>query len=130
MDDHDFEDKFLFYKFCSPSSRFWRVDLNALLQAVTDGRVACAALTDISLNWLTQTLNPDAPVDVTPGFNPVVDGEEVVSAGGFVFRQADTQLREAFDAELTAIQQSGRWVEIASPFGFSEANLPAAGLTT
>ncbi len=34
MDDHDFEDKFLFYKFCSPSSRFWRVDLNALLQAV------------------------------------------------------------------------------------------------
>lgn len=103
---------------------------NALLQAVTDGRVACAALTDISLNWLTQTLNPDAPVDVTPGFNPVVDGEEVVSAGGFVFRQADTQLREAFDAELTAIQQSGRWVEIASPFGFSEANLPAAGLTT
>lgn len=103
---------------------------NALLQAVTDGRVACAALTDISLNWLTQTLNPDAPVDVTPGFNPVVDGEKVVSAGGFVFRQADTQLREAFDAELTAIQQSGRWVEIASPFGFSEANLPAAGLTT
>jgi polar amino acid transport system substrate-binding protein len=103
---------------------------NALLQAVTDGRAACAALTDISLNWLTQTLNPDAPVEVTPGFDPVVDGEPVVSAGGFVFRQADTELREAFDAELLALQESGRWVEIASPFGFSEANLPAEGLTT
>lgn len=103
---------------------------NALLQAVTDGRVACAALTDISLNWLTGTLNPDAPVEVTAGFAPVVDGAEVVSAGGFVFRQADTELREAFDTELLALQGSGRWVEIATPFGFSEANLPAQGLTT
>ncbi len=103
---------------------------NALLQAVTDGRVACAALTDISLNWLSGTLNPDAPVEVTPGFNPVVDGEELVSAGGFVFRQADTELREAFDTELVALQESGRWVEIATPFGFSEANLPADGLST
>lgn len=103
---------------------------NALLQAVTDGRVACAALTDISLNWLTQTLNPDAPVDVTPGFTPVQDGAEVVSAGGFVFRRADVELREAFDVELLALQESGRWVEITAPFGFSEANLPAPGLTT
>jgi polar amino acid transport system substrate-binding protein len=103
---------------------------NALLQAVTDGRVACAALTDISLRWLTGTLNPDAPVEVTESFDPVVDGEPVVSAGGFVFRQADTELREAFDTELLALQESGRWVEIATPFGFSEANLPADGLTT
>lgn len=103
---------------------------NALLQAVTDGRVACAALTDISLRWLTDTLNPGAPVEVTESFDPVVDGQPVVSAGGFVFRTGDTELREAFDAELLALQQSGRWVEIASPFGFSEANLPAEGLTT
>ncbi|MBC8091205.1 MAG: transporter substrate-binding domain-containing protein, partial [Pseudonocardia sp.] len=103
---------------------------NALLQAVTDGRVACAALTDISLNWLTGTLNPDAPVEVTEGFDPVVDGAPLVSAGGFVFRTADNALREAFDTELLALQQSGRWVEIATPFGFSEANLPAEGLTT
>lgn len=103
---------------------------NALLQAVTDGRVYCAALTDISLNWLVTELNPGAPAEVTPGFSPVVDGEEVVSAGGFVFRQADDDLREAFDTELRALQESGRWVEIASPFGFSSANLPAKDLTT
>jgi polar amino acid transport system substrate-binding protein len=103
---------------------------NALLQAVVDGRVYCAALTDISLNWLTAEQNPDAPVEVTPGFAPVVDGEELVSAGGFVFRQADTDLLEAFNTELAALHESGRWVEIASPFGFSEANLPAPDLTT
>jgi polar amino acid transport system substrate-binding protein len=103
---------------------------NALLQAVTDGRVYCAALTDISLKWLTTELNPGAPVEVTTGFTPVVNGEEVVSAGGFVFRQADNDLREAFNTELKALHDGGRWVEIASPFGFSEANLPADDLTT
>jgi polar amino acid transport system substrate-binding protein len=103
---------------------------NALLQGVTDGRVDCAALTDISLKWLTTELNPGAPVEVTAGFTPMADGEEVVSAGGFVFRQADNDLREAFNTELKALHDSGRWVEIASPFGFSEANLPADDLTT
>jgi polar amino acid transport system substrate-binding protein len=103
---------------------------NALLQGVTDGRVYCAALTDISLKWLTTELNPGAPVEVTPGFTPVANGEEVVSAGGFVFRQADNDLREAFNTELKALHDGGRWVEIASPFGFSEANLPADDLTT
>jgi polar amino acid transport system substrate-binding protein len=103
---------------------------DALLQAVADGRVYCAALTDISLKWLTGTVNPGAPVEVTEGFAPVIGGEEVVSAGGFVFRQADNALREAFNTELRGLQESGRWVEIASPFGFSEANVPAEGLTT
>jgi polar amino acid transport system substrate-binding protein len=103
---------------------------NALLQAVTDGRAYCAALTDISLNWLTTVVDPDAPVEVTPGFRPVADGGEVVSAGGFVFRQADNDLREAFNTELARLHDSGRWVEIASPFGFSQANLPREGLTT
>lgn len=101
----------------------------ALLQAVTTGRNYAAALTDISLNWLVRQ-NPQAPVEVTDGYAPIVGGQPDVSAGGFVFRQADNDLREAFDTELRNLQQSGRWLEIASPFGFTEANLPAEGLTT
>ncbi|GEL18955.1 ectoine/hydroxyectoine ABC transporter substrate-binding protein EhuB [Pseudonocardia asaccharolytica] len=104
-------------------------DQNALLQAVTDNRVYAAALTDISLKWLVKQ-NPNAPVEVTDGFAPVIDGKEVVSAGGFVFRQADNQLREAFNGALRTLHTNGEWVRIASPFGFSEQNLPAAELTT
>lgn len=104
-------------------------DQNALLQAVTAGRVYAAALTDISLKWLAGK-NPQAAVEVTPGFTPTENGQPVVSAGGFVFRQADTDLREAFDTELRNLHTSGRWVEIARPFGFSEANLPTDALTT
>ncbi len=103
---------------------------NALLQAVTDGRVYCAALTDISLKWLTTELNPGAPVEVTTGFTPGGNREEVGGGGGVVLRQAANARREAFNTELKALHDSGRWVEIASPFGFSEANLPADDLTT
>jgi polar amino acid transport system substrate-binding protein len=104
-------------------------DQNALLQAVTSGRAYAAALTDISLKWLAGK-NPDAGVEVTPGFTPAENGQPVVSAGGFVFRQADNDLREAFNAELQRAHDDGRWLQAASPFGFSEENLPADGLTT
>lgn len=103
-------------------------DQNALLQAVTAGRTYCASLTDISLNWLVRS-NESAPVEVTPGFDPVINGQPVVSAGGFVFRTADSDLREAFNGELQTLHTNGRWVEIASEFGFSDANLPGE-LTT
>ena len=104
-------------------------DQNALLQAVTAGRVDAAALTDISLKWLAGK-NPQAGVTVTAGFTPKSKGKDVVSAGGFVFRTADADLKAAFDTELGNLQKSGKWAEIAKPFGFSESNLPPAGLTT
>lgn len=104
-------------------------DQNALLQAVTAGRVAAAALTDISLKWLVGK-NPQAGVQVTDGFDPVQNGTPVVSAGGFVFRKADTPLVEAFNGALRTLHQNGQWVQIAQPFGFGQANLPAPDLTT
>ena len=104
-------------------------DQNTLLQAVTDNRAYCASLTDRSLNDLVQK-NPQAGVEVTEGFAPVVDGQEVVSAGGFVFRQGDTELLQAFNTELQRIQDNGKWVRIVEPFGFTEANLPADDVTT
>lgn len=104
-------------------------DQNALLQAVTAGRAAAAALTDISLKWLASK-NPQADVEVTPGFDPVQNGQPVVSAGGFVFRKADTTLVDAFNGALGTLHQNGQWVQIAEPFGFTKDNLPAADLTT
>lgn len=104
-------------------------DQNSLLQAVTSGRAYAGALTDISFKWLVGK-NPQAGVEVTEGFTPTKDGQPVVTAGGFVFRQADNDLREAFDTELKKLHDNGKWLEIAKPFGFSEVNLPAADTTT
>ncbi|MCI2416584.1 ectoine/hydroxyectoine ABC transporter substrate-binding protein EhuB [Saccharopolyspora sp. K220] len=102
---------------------------NALLQAVTDKRVYCAALTNISLNDVVRK-SPGAPVEVTRGFTPVINGKAEVQAGAFVFRSADAALREAFNAELTKLHNSGEWVRITEPFGFTQDNLPPAGVTT
>ncbi|RKT85683.1 polar amino acid transport system substrate-binding protein [Saccharopolyspora antimicrobica] len=102
---------------------------NSLLQAVVNRRVHCAALTNISLNDLVQK-NPGAQVEVTRGFTPVIAGKPEVQAGAFVFRSADTGLRDAFNAELKKLQDSGEWVRIASPFGFTRENLPPPGVTT
>lgn len=102
---------------------------NSLLQAVTAGRADAAALTNISLNDVVAK-NPGAPVEVTPGFFPVIDGEETISAGAFVFRPGEDEFRTAFDTELRRLHESGRWLELARPFGFTEENLPGPDVTT
>jgi polar amino acid transport system substrate-binding protein len=98
---------------------------NNLLQAVTAGRVDAGALTYISLNDVVQK-NPGAAVEVTKGFFPVINGKEKVSAGAFVFRKGDDALLNAFNGELKKLQDSGQWLTIAKPFGFSEVNLPGS----
>lgn len=102
---------------------------NGLFQAVADGRVYCAALTNISLNHLVQN-HSGAELEVTEGFSPTIDGEKQLQAGAFGFRPGNDNLRKAFNSELRKLQQSGKWVQIVKPFGFSEENLPAKDVTT
>lgn len=102
---------------------------DALLQAVLNGRVYCAALTNISLNDLVRK-NPTAPVEVTPGFTPVIGGKPQVQAGAFVFRPADAALRDAFNGGLKQLHDSGEWLRIVAPFGFTRDNLPPPEVTT
>lgn len=102
---------------------------NAMLQAVTSGRADAASLTDISLNTVVQQ-NAGAPVDVTKGFAPVINGKPNRSAGAFVFRKGDDDLRNAFNDELNKLHSSGQWVQIVQPFGFTAANVPTADMTT
>jgi polar amino acid transport system substrate-binding protein len=100
-----------------------------MLRAVADGRVYAAALSDISLNYLAER-NPTVDVEVTEGFIPKADGKDVVSAGGFVFRTDDTATRDAFNVELKKLHDSGEWLRIAEPFGFSADNVPGPDVTT
>jgi polar amino acid transport system substrate-binding protein len=100
-----------------------------LLQALTTKRAYCGALTDITLRRLLQD-NPDAPLEVTEGFVPVVDGKEQIQAGGFVFRKDDKDLVDAFNKELKKLQDSGEWLKITEPFGFTKDNEVPDDVTT
>ncbi|WP_211261551.1 ectoine/hydroxyectoine ABC transporter substrate-binding protein EhuB [Pseudonocardia acaciae] len=102
---------------------------NTLLQAVTAGRADAAALTNISLNDVVKK-NPGANVEVTKGFFPVINGQETLSAGAFVFRKGDNGILGAFNAELKKLHDSGQWLKIVEPFGFTQDNLPKPDITT
>ncbi|MPV38281.1 transporter substrate-binding domain-containing protein [Georgenia subflava] len=100
------------------------------MDAVVNGRADVFALTGISLNWMADN-NPDAPVEVTESFVAVIDGEEQVGAGGTVFRDADTDLRDAYNEELAKIVgDEATYLEVVGDFGFTAEERPTGDLTT
>lgn len=100
------------------------------MDAVVNGRADVFALTGISLNWMKQN-NENAPVDVTESFVAEIDGVPQVGAGGTVFRKEDTELRDAYNAELAKItSDKDTYLSIVGEFGFTEEELPDPNLTT
>lgn len=100
------------------------------MDAVVNGRADVFALTGISLNWMVDN-NPDAAVEVTDSFVAVIDGVEQVGAGGTVFRTDDTELLDAYNAELARIvADEARYLSIVGEFGFTAAERPTGDLTT
>lgn len=97
--------------------------------ALEDGRIDALTLTRAALTVLLED-NPDAPITISEGFFPVVDGEEVKSCGGFGFRHADRELRDAFNDVLHRFQDEGRVFEIVKDFGLTEEEVEAASEET
>ncbi|MHC9296344.1 ectoine/hydroxyectoine ABC transporter substrate-binding protein EhuB [Mycobacterium sp. LTG2003] len=100
-----------------------------MFQALRDQRAYCGALTDISLRRMLAD-NPGAALEVTEGFVPIVNGEEQIQAGGFVFRSGDDELVAQFNTELKKLQDSGAWLDIVAPFGFTADNQVPEDVTT
>lgn len=86
------------------------------------GRADGFLLTAISLRD-AMARRPDAAVELTEPFVPVLDGVEQYGAGGFGFRPDQRRLRDAFNTELTALKRSGELLEIVRPFGFTESEM-------
>ena len=101
-------------------------DQQSGLDAVKSGRADAFALTSISLRALAKE---DSSVEVAEAFIPVVDGKEQIGAGAAVFRKSDTELRDAFNAELKKLLASDKWLELVEPYGFTEAEKPDPSLT-
>jgi polar amino acid transport system substrate-binding protein len=99
------------------------------LSALEAGRAGAFALTSISLNNIADD-NPDADIEVTEPFTPVIDGKEQHGCGGAVFRRRDDDLRKAFNKELAKLKKSGELLELIKPFGFGKETVPADDLTT
>lgn len=100
------------------------------MDAVINGRADVFALTGISLNWMKQN-NENAPVEVTESFVAEIDGVPQVGAGGTVFRTEDTELRDAYNAELAKItSDEATYLSIVGDYGFTAEEMPDLNLTT
>lgn len=105
-------------------------DAQTGMDTVANGRADAFAMTAISLNWMVEN-NPDAGVETTEAFEQVIDGVPQTGAGATVFRQADTELLEAYNDELATITgDEGAYLDLVGEYGFTAENLPPADLTT
>ncbi|WP_166663888.1 transporter substrate-binding domain-containing protein [Actinophytocola oryzae] len=91
--------------------------------AVRNGEADCFLFDDLAMESFLG--NEDGLEKTTPflpqGRLPLV--------GAYLFPE-DSVLLEPFNAALTELHQSGEWLELAKPFGFTEVNEPPADLTT
>jgi polar amino acid transport system substrate-binding protein len=94
-----------------------------LFDALRTGRVDAVALTSITVRDQVSALDG---FEATPGFVPVIDGEEQLGCGAFAFRQDDRAFRDAFNVELAAMQDAGEVLGFIAPYGFTDAEVDAA----
>jgi polar amino acid transport system substrate-binding protein len=87
------------------------------LNAVESGRIDVFAGTALTAR---EVVKKSTRAEATEAFAAVVDGEKQVDGGGFAFRPTDTELRDAFNAEIHKMKKSGELFRILKPFGFTE----------
>ncbi|MFC7991793.1 ectoine/hydroxyectoine ABC transporter substrate-binding protein EhuB [Streptomyces pilosus] len=92
-------------------------DQVAGLNAVEAGRVDVFAGTALTVR---EVVKKSSKTEATKAFQPLVDGKPHTDGGGFAFRPNETNLRDAFNAELHKLKKSGELLRILKPFGFTE----------
>jgi len=95
-------------------------DQSSLVKAVQAGRADAAALTALSI---ADMASKNDGVESTAPFGTVA-GKSVVGHGGIAFRKEDTDLYEAFNAELKKFIGSEEHIKLVTPFGFGKGFLP------
>lgn len=85
------------------------------LKMLQDGRIDVYSLPVLSLNDLKKKSGDDT-IEVVA---PVVGAP--VYCDGTAFNKDDTALRDAYDAELKKMKESGEFAKIIEPYGFSAA---------
>src|SRR5918995_896551 len=95
-------------------------DQSSLVAAVQSGRADAAALTALSI---AEMAKKGEGVESTTPFGEVAD-KSVKGHGGFGFRKEDTDLHEAFNAELKKFLGSDEHIALVEPLGFGQDYLP------
>ncbi|MCX5261429.1 ectoine/hydroxyectoine ABC transporter substrate-binding protein EhuB [Streptomyces canus] len=95
-------------------------DQVAGLNAVEAGRVDVFAGTALTTR---EVVKKSAKAEATKAFTPTVGGKPHVDGGAFAFRRTETNLRDAFNAELRKLKKNGELFRVLKPFGFTQAEM-------
>lgn len=105
-----------------PDSRIVTIANNAdAISTVGTGRADAYAGTGLTVSELARQ---NGNVEVVADFvDPVIDGEEVRSWGGFAFAQDSTSLRDAVNGVLAEYKATDAWREVIAGYGFTQADI-------
>lgn len=107
-----------------PEERISRFDTTAdMVDALTSGRIDAFALTAITVREQTANL---PGFEATQGFIPVINGEEQLGCGGYVFRFDNIEFRDEFNRILNEMKEADEILALVEPFGFSAEEVDAA----
>jgi polar amino acid transport system substrate-binding protein len=98
------------------------------ISTVSTGRADAYAATGLTASELAS--KSDKVAIVKDFKDPVVDGKEVRSWGGFNFNTDSTDLRDAFNKELAAFKKTDEWKKILSDYGFTPADIEGSTAKT
>lgn len=98
--------------------------LDPLFDAVRGGQADCFPFDDVSLRQLLK--DQGEGLEATPPFMPDARPPLV---GAYLFA-LDSLVFEQFNEALKELHESGEWLRMAEPFGFTEEHEPPADLTT
>ncbi|SMQ60197.1 amino acid ABC transporter substrate-binding protein, PAAT family [Devosia lucknowensis] len=103
-------------------SRLVTIAANAdAISTVSTGRADAYAATSLTASGLA---GQSEGVEVAGAFtDPVIDGEEVRSWGGFTFASGNEELRDAVNDALAEFKQTDEWSGIVSGYGFTQADI-------
>lgn len=96
-------------------------DFAAAVASVKSGRASAAAFTSLTAQDLA---SKDDSIERAPPFTFAHNGKLYKGEGSFGFRQEDTALRDAVNAELAKFLGTPEHLALVKPFGFDASNLP------
>ncbi len=91
------------------------------ISTVSTGRAAAYAATGLTASNLAEM--SEAVTLAEPFEDPVIDGNEVRSWGGFTFANSSKDFRDAFNAELSEFKKTEDWKNILQQYGFTPADI-------
>lgn len=104
-------------------------DIPASFSAVESGRAHVTTGTEMTIKMALESSNQDQLHFVNDFEQPTIEG--VPSYGAAAFRQDNEALKDAYNAELKKMKESGEIATIIEPYGFTvEMNSVDLGITT